>query len=115
MLRPEPLPNTLPVTVPFIEVQPYLQEYGEIEEGIPVKSADVGAAQLRQLLEQATANLLDQAKRAAEEGDTRQARAFLVRADALGADAELLKQVETLIEKAEKTPTPTPKPKPRKK
>jgi protein phosphatase len=106
MLGEKRMPNTLGIAVPLEEVQPYAEKYGNLEKGVRVEDQDAGAALLKTLVDNAGAELLEQAKDAVEGGNLAGARDLLARAETLGADPDLVMQIEKLIEKAESTPTP---------
>ncbi|MHB0935437.1 MAG: Stp1/IreP family PP2C-type Ser/Thr phosphatase [Armatimonadota bacterium] len=105
MLGTRQLPNVRQIAIPLNEVREYATEYGDLDEGIPVKDRDTGEQLVNTLVENATSALLDQAKQAVEDGTLTDARALLSRAEALGADPNLVLQIEKMMTKAESTPS----------
>ena len=121
MLGSKRLPNPQGIEkIPLTEVWKYAEKYGDLETGFRVEDQDTGAALLKMFVDSASSALLDQAKEAVEEGNLVNARAFLThakemleeedknntRAKELGAEPDLVQQIEKMIEKAESTPSP---------
>ncbi len=117
MIQPERLPDTADPVLMLHEVQPHLDKYGDIHQGIAVENEDTGRAFLQELAKQTVSRLLDDAKTAIEQRDLAGARGMLAHAKALGAEENLVRQLQTLLIQAERTPTPraprrTPAPSP---
>ena len=104
MLGTKQLQNTRNIAIPINEVRDYAKDYGDLKAGIRVKDRDTGEQLLNTLVNAAFRTLLDQAKQAIEDGRLTDARALIARAKALGADPDLMQQIEKMMTKAESTP-----------
>lgn len=107
MLGTKQLPNARNIAIPLNEVRDYATEYGDLEQGIQVKDRDTGEQLLNNLMDSAISAMLDQAKQAVEDGKPADARAYIARAKALGADPALVQQIEKMMTKAESPPRHT--------
>lgn len=103
-------PDAVPLSLDLVRPNLDGTKYPDVRQGIPVEGRDAGIAFLQDLSERTANRLLQEAKHAAEHADLSSAHRDLERARSLGADANLLHDVEMIIRRAERTPVVLPTP-----
>jgi len=98
MLEAQRAPSVNAPILTLAEARPHLPEVEIVEAGMPVKSKEAGEYFLLGLAEKVAARLLSEAKTAIDTRNLDRAQSCLTRAKGLGADADLLRQLQQMLD-----------------